>query len=147
MPDHDPAFGNYQRTGYPIKILYKHLNGREARNRESWKELTWMQNLIGLNQMKLTPLNDYIAVIEVSKPAKVGALFIPETAKSSETFRRGEVVGVGAGRVSISGERVPPSVKIGDIVVFEKSSGIKLSFPERIYFLLGEDSVLAKVEI
>lgn len=98
--------------------------------------------------MKLTPLNDYIACIEVKAPAemKIGTIFVPESAKANENFKRGKVVGVGAGRVSISGERVAPSVKVGDLVVFEKSAGLKLQFPGEVYILIGEDSVLARIE-
>ena len=96
--------------------------------------------------MKLQPLNDYIACVEVTKTEQVGAIIIPESAKASVKYRRAKVTGVGAGRIAISGERIPPSVKVGDIVVFAKDAGFKLEFPEQHYILIGEDSVLARIE-
>lgn len=98
--------------------------------------------------MKLTPLNDYIACIEVKAPAemKIGNILIPESVKANENFKRAKVVGVGDGRIAISGERIAPSVKVGDLIVFEKSAGLKLQFPGQVYILIGEDSVLARIE-
>lgn len=95
--------------------------------------------------MKIYPLNDYIVVQEVAGPSKVGSLIIPVSVKS-ENFKRGKVVAVGVGGISPSGERVPPLVKPDDIVIYEKSMGLKVQFPQAEYVILGEGSILAKVE-
>jgi len=95
--------------------------------------------------MKLQPLNDYIAVIETKLPEKVGRIIIPNSVKEGK-FKHAKVVGVGEGRLSISGVRVPPSVKVGDTVIFEKTMGFRVELPDQHYIILGEDSILAKVE-
>ena len=95
--------------------------------------------------MKLHPLNDYIVVQEVAGPEKVGRLIIPASVKS-ENFKRGKVVAVGVGGISPSGERVAPLVNPGDIVIFEKSMGLKVSFPSADYVIIGEGSIFARVD-
>lgn len=95
--------------------------------------------------MKIIPLNDYVAVIETSAPKKIGNIIIPESVKEGK-FKQAKVVGVGSGRVTLDGSRVTPSVKIGDTVIFEKSAGLKVEMPDKHYILIGEDSILAKVE-
>jgi chaperonin GroES len=76
------------------------------------------------------PINDYIALKPV-KPSnqerKIGSIFLPDTLKSDK-FVFGEVLAVGAGKVTLSGARVPPSVKVGDIVVHDKTMGEKFEY-------------------
>lgn len=95
--------------------------------------------------MKIHPLNDYIVVQEVAGPSKVGSLIIPASVKS-ENFKRGKVIAVGVGGISPSGERVAPLVVPGDVVIFEKSMGLKVAFPGAEFVILGEGSILAKID-
>ena len=74
---------------------------------------------------KFQPLNDYVFLQPFklsNEPKKVGSLFMPDTFKSDK-FVFGQVLAVGAGKVTLSGVRVPPSVQVGDIVVHDKSMG------------------------
>lgn len=76
------------------------------------------------------PINDYIALKPVklsNEPQKIGMLYMPDTFKSDK-FVFGEVIGIGTGKVTLSGVRVAPSVKLGDIVVHDKTMGEKFQY-------------------
>lgn len=98
--------------------------------------------------MKLKPLGDNI-LIEPSKKEKGktdAGIYLPETV-SKEGPEEGKVVEVGPGRVNDDGKKIPPSVKKGDTVIYNKSYGsqtIKVEGKE--YLLLREHDVLAIVE-
>lgn len=72
--------------------------------------------------MKLTPLYDRIIVRLVDESNRTpGGLYIPEVAQRPEVAR-GTVLAVGFGRVAFDGRTFPLTVKVDDVVIFNRSS-------------------------
>jgi chaperonin GroES len=91
--------------------------------------------------MKFKPLKDRILVKYSEEAEKsAGGLFIPETAK--EKPQKGEVIAVGPGRVTDDGKLQKMDVKMGDVVLFDKYSGSKISMDNVEYLIIREDDIL-----
>jgi chaperonin GroES len=71
--------------------------------------------------MKFRPLDDRV-VVKPDEPIgkSAGGILIPDQAK--ERPARGRVLLVGPGAMK-DGQRVPPQVKVGDLVLYGKYSG------------------------
>ena len=92
--------------------------------------------------MKMTPLGDRVIVRLLEKEEKKkGGIIIPDTAK--ERPQEGEVVAVGKGRRTNSGDRIEPEVKNGDRVLFAKYAGNEISIDDAKYLVMKEDEILA----
>lgn len=95
--------------------------------------------------MNIRPLHDRIVVKRLEEDeAKVGALFIPDSAK--EKPQKGEVVAVGKGKHSDDGKLIPLDVKAGDHILFGKYSGSDIKIDGTEYLIMREDEVLAVIE-
>ena len=94
---------------------------------------------------KLRPLGDKILVkrLEAETKTKSG-IFLPDTAK--EKPKRGKVLAVGEGKRSDKGERVAPSVKKGDEVIFTSYAGTEVKIDGEELIIMSEDDILAVVE-
>lgn len=92
--------------------------------------------------MKIRPLYDRIVVkrIEEKGEQKLGALFIPDSAK--EKPQEGEVVAVGKGKRLEDGKIVPLDVQPGDRILFGKYSGSDIKLDADEYLIMREDEVL-----
>jgi len=95
--------------------------------------------------MKFRPLRDRV-LVKYSEEAErtAGGLYIPETAK--EKPQKGEVVAIGAGKVTEDGKLQAMSVKVGDIVLFDKYSGSKVTMDEGEFLIIREEDILGIVE-
>ncbi len=91
--------------------------------------------------MNIRPVGDKILVQRLEEPAQRGAIVVPDTAK--ERPQRGKVIAVGRGRVDKHGKSVPPTVKVGDIVLFAKWAGNEWTIDGEDYLFLTEDEILA----
>ncbi len=94
--------------------------------------------------MKIKPLADRVVV----KPAEAeetmaGSIIIPDTAK--EKPQEGEIVAIGSGKVSDSGETVALEVKVGDKVLYGKYSGTEVSIEGDDYLIMRESDILAVI--
>ena len=94
--------------------------------------------------MNIKPLADRILVKPIDQPEmKKGGIIIPDTAK--EKPQEGEVIAVGKGNLSDSGERIAPEVKKGDKVLFGKYSGTEINVADQQFLILRESDILAIV--
>ncbi|MCS6998798.1 MAG: co-chaperone GroES [Aquificaceae bacterium] len=95
---------------------------------------------------KLKPLYDKVVVkrFEEQEQRTASGIIIPDTAK--EKPQLGEVVAVGEGKLLQSGQQVPPKVKPGDRVVFNKYAGTEVELNGEKYLIMSEDEILAVVE-
>ncbi|MFN0238550.1 MAG: co-chaperone GroES [Aquificaceae bacterium] len=95
---------------------------------------------------KLRPLYDKIVVrrLEEQEQRTASGIIIPDTAK--EKPQVGEVVAVGEGKLLQNGQQVPPKVKPGDRVVFNKYAGTEVELDGEKFLIMSEDEVLAIVE-
>ncbi|HOE83196.1 MAG TPA: co-chaperone GroES [Myxococcota bacterium] len=95
--------------------------------------------------MKLRPLHDRIVVKRAeSEELTAGGLYIPETAK--EKPQQAVVVAAGPGRTLDNGQIRPPSVKVGDRVLFSMHAGREVKVDGETYLIMYEDDVLAVLE-
>ncbi len=91
--------------------------------------------------MKFKPLKDRILVKYSEEAEKsAGGLYIPDSAK--EKPQKGEVVAAGPGRITDDGKLQKMDVKAGDIVLFDKYSGSKITMDNVEYLIVREDDVL-----
>ena len=91
----------------------------------------------------LKPLADHIIVEAVVKEEKTSSgIYLPDTA-AKEKPQTGKVIAVGKGKVLENGNRVEPEVKVGEVVVFAKYSGIEVKIEEKDYLILSERDILA----
>lgn len=95
--------------------------------------------------MKIRPLQDRVLVQRIEEEEKSkGGIIIPDTAK--EKPQQGKVVAVGPGRIDEKGNRVAPSVKAGDRVLFGKYAGSEVEIDDETYLIMREDDILAVIE-
>ncbi len=85
----------------------------------------------------IQPLGDRVLIkIQEMESQTKGGLFIPDTAK--EKTQRGEVVAVG------SSEDI--SVKVGDIVLYDKYAGSNLTIEDVEHLIVRIDDIIAIVK-
>ena len=93
----------------------------------------------------IKPLNDKILVERLEASTKTaGGILLPDTAKEKPT--EGRVVAVGQGRVTDDGVRVPPTVKVGERILFGSYAGTAVKEQGKEYLILDESEVLAVVD-
>lgn len=94
--------------------------------------------------MKIRPLSDRVVVKPLNpEEQKKGGIIIPDTAK--EKPQEGEVVAVGPGRVTDSGNLIKMEVKVGDRVLFGKYAGTEVTIDNEEYLIMRESDILAIV--
>ncbi len=94
--------------------------------------------------VSIKPLEDRIVIRQVeAEQTTASGLVIPDTAK--EKPQEGEVVAVGPGRVSDSGNRVPVDVSVGDRVIYSKYGGTEVKHGGEEYLVLSARDVLAVI--
>ena len=94
--------------------------------------------------MALEALFDAVVVkpIEVEETT-YGNIIVPDIGK--ETNETGEVIAVGPGKYTISGELLPPQLKVGDIVVLPTMGFTKLPYNGEEYYVGPENQILARI--
>ena len=100
------------------------------------------------NTTGVQPLADRVLVKPLS-PHETGrtlasGIIIPETA-DKEKPEQGTVVTVGPGKRSEDGKLVPPSVKVGDKVMFSKYGYDELKVGGVEYYIVNENNILAVI--
>ena len=72
-----------------------------------------------------------------------GSIIVPDLGK--EVNEVGEVVSVGPGQATITGELIPTTLKVGDIVVLPTQGFTKIPHDGDEYYVGPENQVLAKI--
>lgn len=92
--------------------------------------------------MDVKPLEDRVIVKPLEAEEKTaGGIIIPDNAK--EKPQKGEVIAVGPGKVSDKGEKIPMTVKKGDVVLYGKYSGTEVKVDGEDYLIVRESDILA----
>jgi chaperonin GroES len=92
--------------------------------------------------MNIKPLADRVVVKPLeAEEKKQGSIIIPDTAK--EKPMQGEIVAVGPGKVTESGQKINMEVKKGDKVLYGKYSGTEVTIDGKDYLILRESDILA----
>ncbi len=93
---------------------------------------------------KLQPLGDRVLVErEESEERTAGGIVLPD--KARDKSKRGKVLSVGNGKLNKDGKRIPPTVKLGDLVLFSGYSGEEIKFDGKEVLLIREDDILAVI--
>ena len=91
--------------------------------------------------MKIKPLADRVVVKPQEAEEKTASgIILPDTAK--EKPQMGEVVAVGPGKISDSGNTVAMTVNVGDTVLYGKYSGTEVKVEGQEYLIMKEDDIL-----
>lgn len=94
--------------------------------------------------MNVKPLADRVVVRPLEAEEKTaGGIIIPDNAK--EKPQKGEVVAIGAGKISDSGQKIEMSLKAGDNVLYGKYSGTEVSIDGTDYLIMRESDILAVI--
>jgi chaperonin GroES len=92
--------------------------------------------------MNVKPLADRVIVRALEAEEKTaGGIIIPDNAK--EKPQKGEIIAVGPGKISDSGQKIDMSVKKGDKVLYGKYSGTEVTIDGQEYLIMRESDVLA----
>jgi len=96
--------------------------------------------------MELKPLGSRVIIepVEEEKTTESG-IVIPETAEKERPIK-GKVLSVGPGKVTDSGERVPVSLKAGDMVLFKKYGPDEIEIDGQKYLVADEEDILAVIK-
>ncbi|MBX3373711.1 MAG: co-chaperone GroES [Phycisphaeraceae bacterium] len=95
--------------------------------------------------MAVKPLEDRVLVKPIEAESKTASgIYLPETAK--EKPMRGTIVATGPGKLLDNGERVKPSVRKGDTVVFGKYAGTEIEIKNVKHLIMRETELLGVIE-
>jgi chaperonin GroES len=91
--------------------------------------------------MNIRPLHDRVVVKRMEEErTSAGGIVIPDSA--AEKPQKGEVVAVGNGKITDSGEMRALDVKVGDQVLFGKYSGTEIKIDGEDVLIMKEEDIL-----
>ena len=91
----------------------------------------------------LVPLGDRVVIKPTPKEeVSKGGIVLPDTAK--EKPQEGEIVAVGAGKLTDDGKRLPMDVVVGDKVIYSKYAGTEFKENDVELVIMRESDILAK---
>ena len=94
--------------------------------------------------MSVKPLEDRVLIKPTDPETKTDSgIYLPESAKEKPI--QGKVVALGPGKLLDSGERVKPSIKKGDIVVFGKYAGTEVEIKSVTHMIMRESELLGVI--
>ena len=95
--------------------------------------------------MKIRPLHDRVIVRRMEEErTTAGGIVIPDTA--TEKPMQGEVIAVGNGKITDSGDLRPLDVKAGDKILFGKYSGTEVKVDGEELLVMREEDIMGIVE-
>ena len=95
--------------------------------------------------MKIRPLHDRVVIKRLEAEEKTASgIVLPGSA--AEKPDMGEVVAVGAGKLTTGGERRKLDVKVGDRVIFGKYSGQTVKADGEELLVMREEDIFGIVE-
>jgi len=95
--------------------------------------------------MKIRPLQDRVVIRRMEEErTSAGGIVLPDSA--TEKPAQGEIVAVGNGKVTSSGDVRPLDVKAGDMVLFGKYSGNEVKIGEETLLVMREEDIMGVIE-
>jgi len=92
--------------------------------------------------MNIRPLHDRVIIRRMEEEkTSPGGIVIPDSA--TEKPVKGEVLAVGKGKITDSGDVRPLDVKVGDIILFGKYSGTEVNVDGEDLLVMREDDITA----
>ena len=93
--------------------------------------------------MKTTHDNVVIEPIEPDNVANGGIVIMYDL---DITHNQGTVIDVGPGRIGKNGNLIPPTIKVGDIVLFPLKGGINIKIDGKSRVVIKEEEIFAVVD-
>jgi len=94
--------------------------------------------------MNIRPLHDRVVVRRMEEErTSAGGIVIPDSA--TEKPQKGEVIAVGNGKITDSGEVHALDVKVGDYVLFGKYAGTEIKVEGVDVLIMKEDDILGVI--
>ncbi len=95
--------------------------------------------------MNIRPLHDRVVVRRMEEErTTAGGIVIPDSA--TEKPSTGEILAVGNGKITETGEVRALDVKVGDKIMFGKYSGTEVKVEGEDLLIMREDDIMAVVE-
>lgn len=95
-------------------------------------------------KLSVRPMGDRVIIAALPQEEKTkGGIILPDTAK--EKPQQGEVVAVGKGKMTDSGELLAMTVGVGDKVLYGKYSGTEVKIDGETYLIVKESEILAVI--
>lgn len=73
-----------------------------------------------------------------------GNIIVPDMGK--EVGLRGEIISIGGGNYSVTGNFIPTELKVGDVVILPPVGPVKIQFNNEEYWVCAETNVLAIIK-
>lgn len=93
----------------------------------------------------LKPLGSRV-LLEIPEEETTTASGLVLTGSAKEKPQTAKVVAVGDGELLEDGKRAPISVKVGDLVLYEKYSGTEITYEDKDYLVIKDADIVAIVE-
>lgn len=95
--------------------------------------------------MNIRPLHDRVVVRRMEEErTSAGGIVIPDSA--TEKPDQGEIIAVGNGKITDSGEVRPLDVKVGDKILFGKYAGTTVKVEGEELLVMREEDIVAVIE-
>ena len=95
--------------------------------------------------MNIRPLHDRVVVRRMEEEkTSAGGIVIPDSA--TEKPDQGEIIAVGHGKITDSGDVRPLDVKVGDKVLFGKYAGTNVKVEGEELLVMREEDIVAVIE-
>tara|TARA_B100000609_G_C16952204_1_gene299651 strand:+ start:156 stop:446 length:291 start_codon:yes stop_codon:yes gene_type:complete len=95
--------------------------------------------------MNIRPLHDRVVVRrKAEETTSPGGIVLPDAA--AEKPVQGEVIAIGKGKTSNSGDVTPLDVKVGDTVLFGKYSGTEVKLSGEEVLVMREEDIMGVIE-
>ncbi len=96
--------------------------------------------------MNLKPLFDNIIVKRIEEEEKTkSGIVLPDTI-DKEKPQKGEVIAIGEGKITDSGNKIEMQVKVGDQVLFKKYSPDEIKVDGEEYLVMTQNDIIAIVK-
>ena len=96
--------------------------------------------------MNLKPLFDNIIVKRIEEEEKTkSGIVLPDTI-DKEKPQKGEVISIGEGKITDSGNKIEMQVKVGDQVLFKKYSPDEIKVDGEEYLVMTQNDIIAIVK-
>lgn len=99
--------------------------------------------------MVIMPIQDNVIIklpIEEKEKKTKSGIIVSTHNTAKEIPEQGEVMAIGSGRLLNDGTLIKPSIKEGDIVLFNKFAGTKISSGDGEYLIIKENDILAIIK-
>lgn len=98
--------------------------------------------MVKKNMVRIEPLHDKVVIKPLSEEkVTASGIVIPDTVNREKPMQ-GEVVAVGPGKLDEAGQRLPMSVKVGDVVLFTKYAPDEVEIDDEEYLVIEEEKIL-----